>query len=554
MQQPIPQSYYSADTPPDEGAAAALDGAPTVGEHVAVLVCHGMGQQVRFETLDALAREVLTTAISCGTAVEEEITVALQPEAGSFYPRAELRLKKADGSRLDAHFYEAYWAPLTEGRVSLRETLAFFIDAGRSGLRFAWRDGVFNRWMFGGRQEFEIPARRIWQLGIALWILLLVTAAFTAVALLPAIKIVDAFRAGSADRAVAVIAAVGFSIGVILALSGAFAVALARVAGIGADTGRPKSAIDAEPGIMASKRSKRWMSAIIVALVVGLSLWATIYLGQLMYDRWLLPAASEPRAHVAGVIAAIALLAIEAYVLLKLIREFLIEFGGDVAAYVAPFKVSKFEEIRRGIQERGRTVARFVYAARAPGSDQPLYDRVMVVGHSLGSVLAYDTLNDAIKRDAAADGWVAGSDACQYDVVDRTGLLLTFGSPLDKTAFIFRTQKSALEVSAREKLASAVQPLIMSYANRRGRWINIWSRSDWISGPLGYYDRPQPRPGEGVCNIENRESRNPGKAHTEYWSGPLVRGVLHQALTGVCPGDVPEPQRSQIVAALESGS
>lgn len=221
-----------------------------------------------------------------------------------------------------------------------------------------------------------------------------------------------------------------------------------------------------------------------------------------------------------------------------------------MAAYVAPFKVSKFEEIRRGIQERGRTAARFVYAARVPGTDRPLYDQVMVVGHSLGSVVAYDTLNDAINRDAAAGGWAAGSRALQYGVVDRTRLLLTFGSPLDKTAFIFRTQKKALEISAREKLASAVQPLIQTYDNRRCRWINIWSRSDWISGPLGYYDQPQPAPKRGVCNIENKGSRWPWLAHTEYWSGPLVSGVLHQALTGACPGDVPEEQRNQIIAAL----
>lgn len=550
ISQPIPQSYFTADSAPDIEGRPDKDHAHLSSEHVAVLVCHGMGQQVRFDTLDALAREVFAAAVRCGSTVDGDMTVSLQPDEGTFYARAELSLKKADGTRTSAHFYEAYWAPLTEGRVSLREALAFFVDAGRSGLRFAWRDGVFNRWMFGGRQEFEIPARRIWQLGLALWILLLVATAFTAVSLLPVIKITDGLRAGGADREVAFIAAVAFSIGVIIAISGAFAVFIARLSGIGADTSRPKSVIDAQPGIMASRKWRRWVTASIVTMVVAVSLWATIYVGKVMYQRWLLPAATDPFQHLLGAALALALLAIEAFVFLKLIRGFLIEFGGDVAAYVAPFKVSKFDEIRHGIQERGRTAARFIYAARAAGTDRPLYDRVIVVGHSLGSVLAYDTLNEAINRDASAGGWAAGSAACQYDVVNRTSLLLTFGSPLDKTAFIFRTQKSALEVSAREKLASAVQPLIQSYGNRRCRWINIWSRSDWISGPLGYYDQPQPPPNQGVCNIENNGSRNPGTAHTEYWTGPLISGVLHQALTGTCPSDVPEPQRTQIIAAL----
>jgi hypothetical protein len=39
--------------------------------------------------------------------------------------------------------------------------------------------------------------------------------------------------------------------------------------------------------------------------------------------------------------------------------------------------------------------------------------------------------------------------------------------------------------------------------------------SDWISGPLGYYDTPQPRPNEhAVINIENAGSKKPWHVHT----------------------------------------
>ena len=165
-------------------------------------------------------------------------------------------------------------------------------------------------------------------------------------------------------------------------------------------------------------------------------------------------------------------------------------------------------------------------------------------------MLAYDTLNDAINRDTHENGWGQGSAVDGYRVVDRTKLLLTFGSPLDKTAFVFRTQKTQREIDVREALAGAQQPLILSYAMRRARWINLWSPSDWISGSIGYYDAPQPLPGQAVCNIENPGSKRPDKAHTEYWSGPLFRGVLHTAITGVCPADVPEPQRSQVLSAF----
>ncbi|MCR4340761.1 MAG: hypothetical protein NUW01_12845 [Gemmatimonadaceae bacterium] len=547
---PVPQPFFTPDAPPETAERPRATATEAPAEHVAVLVCHGMGQQVRFGTLDDLARAVFATAVRCKTALDPDISVALQPDAGNFHARAELNLKKSDGSRASVHFYEAYWAPLTEGRVTLRETLRFFVDAGLGGLRFAWRDGVFNRSMFGGRQEFEIPARRIWQLGLALWVLLLVSTAFAAVTVLPLFITADRLRAAGADREIAGAATVALSIGVVILVSFLIAMIAARAAGVGADTGRPKSATDAQPGMMASKSWRRWGSAALTVIAAIASIVITAVAGYLMYRCWLLPAAEDPVKNWPRAVLAVILLGGEAFAFLRVMRGFLIEFGGDVAAYVAPFKVSKFEEIRRAIQERGRSAARFIYAVRAPGSDRPLYDRVMVVGHSLGSVLAYDTLNDAMNRDASPEGWGAGSRAHQYDVVNRTRLLLTFGSPLDKTAFIFRTQRNALEVTAREKLASAVQPLIQNYDNRRCRWVNVWSRSDWISGPLGYYDQPQPPPGQGVCNIENRGSRNPGTAHTEYWEGPLISGVLHHALIGTCPPDVPEPQRSRIVAAL----
>src|SRR5262245_37780789 len=108
-----------------------------LAERIAILVCHGMGQQVQYETLDTVARQVRTAAQACGTATDQDVTVSLHPDDIGFIGRAELPLKRADGSRVDVHFYEAYWAPLTEGRITLRETLTFFIEAGFRGLRFA---------------------------------------------------------------------------------------------------------------------------------------------------------------------------------------------------------------------------------------------------------------------------------------------------------------------------------------------------------------------------------------------------------------------------------
>jgi len=526
-------------------------GSKPVPERVAVLVCHGMGQQVQYETLDTVARQVRAAAQDCGTATEEDVTVSLQPDDVGFIGRAELPLKRQDGSRVDVHFYEAYWAPLTEGRITLRETLTFFIEAGFRGLRFALIDGVFDRWMFGGRQEFEIPSRRVFQFGLAIWLLGLVTAAFGAIALLPVMKVIGVVRDISAAPTIATLAAVAFSIGILLVIAGIVAITVARLLGTGSDTARPRSVIDPpEVGILAPLKRTRVAALLsVLAIVVG---WGAVVfrIGTWMYADWLLPTLLNPSFHRVSLAIIVVAYLIEVLLFTHFIRGFLVAFAGDVTAYVSPYKVSKFEEIRRAIQDRGKRVARFVYSAEGDTPGRALYDHVYVVGHSLGSVLAYDTLNDAINRDVHEHGWGAGSPEGAFRVVRRTKLLLTFGSPLDKTAFVFRTQKTETDFSVREALASAQQPMILSYDNRECRWINVWSRSDWVSGALGYYDRPIPPSAKVVHNIEHLGSTFPGTAHTEYWTAPIIRGVLHTALTGQCPGDVNDNERRQILAAL----
>ncbi len=546
------QLSVQVEPPKAKPAAPPSPVAPKLDRRVAVLICHGMGQQVQFETLDTVVREVRETALRCETLVPKNQTVgvSLHADEGRFVARAELnlQLKDQNNSRREVHFYEAYWAPLTEGRVTLRETLTFLVDAGWRGMWFAFRDGVFDRWMFGGREEFQIPPRRVLQLGLGLWMILLIAAAITATGLLPLMKLLDLFRVGHTDPQIAVTAAVAFSIGIFLGLFGAGAVLIAWLLGTGADVQRPKAVIDAPIGILASPMWQRVAMALAFFGSILLSGGLTVLIGIALYRKWILPAVTDPAAHRGVVIVGIVLFVVQAVLFRRFIKNFLVEFAGDVAAYVSPYKVSKFEEIRHAIQERGRQAARFIYSARESGS--LLYDEVFVVGHSLGSVLAYDTLNDAIKRDTHENGWGKEAPGGGYRVVDRTKLLLTFGSPLDKTAFVFRTQKTEREIDVREALAGAQQPLILDYAMRRARWINLWSPSDWISGSIGYYDAPQPRPGQAVCNIENPGSKRPDKAHTGYWEGPLFRGVLHTALTGICPDDVPEPQRGQVISGL----
>jgi hypothetical protein len=204
------------------------------------------------------------------------------------------------------------------------------------------------------------------------------------------------------------------------------------------------------------------------------------------------------------------------------IRGVLVQFVGDVAIYVMPYKLDAFNDLRKEIKDVVYKVAHAVYALKDK-SGQLVYDRVIVLGHSLGSVIAYDGLNRLILEDGAA-----APDQVLH-VVDRTSLFLTFGSPLDKTAFIFGAQGHDT-TEARESLAASVQPLIQSYEYRPEKWINIYSPWDIISGYLDLYDLPGATNPKKVNNLKDPEATTLLMAHTEYWNDGLLVRTLYDAL------------------------
>jgi hypothetical protein len=208
-------------------------------------------------------------------------------------------------------------------------------------------------------------------------------------------------------------------------------------------------------------------------------------------------------------------------------RYFIVEFVGDVAAYVSPCKDSKFDEVRRKIQKVGLDVGKVIYGFGKPLPTVPKYKKIVVVGHSLGSVLAYDTLNALINLDNVS------SPEKRRHVVERTCALITFGSPLDKTAFIFRMASANEQDWIREQLAACVQPLIVSYPLYRPpsfHWINIWSGMDIISGSFQYYDDPavMPTDPKHVQNMPDPRARRPLLAHVQYGGNELLREQLYK--------------------------
>jgi hypothetical protein len=84
-------------------------------------------------------------------------------------------------------------------------------------------------------------------------------------------------------------------------------------------------------------------------------------------------------------------------------------------------------------------------------------------------------------------------------------------------------------------LAATVQPMIRDTRVRSFPWINVFARSDIISGSLELYDLPDDDPdapggAQRVENLEDSDATTWLVAHVEYWKNSLVWEKLHACL------------------------
>jgi len=400
----------------------------------AILICHGMGKQLRFESLDTVVH-ALTLECKHRWGTLPLVKFGQVKHGPEWIPRAEITVTDGQGKQREIHLYEAYWAPLTEGKVNARDVTRFLFSAAWKGIRNSLSDG-FDLWMFGKPQRFKYP---IWTLFGIIGAFLLVCAVW-------------------ATYVVLVTYATGF---------------LTRM----------YQAVTSSGGSLPEA-----LGQLFAGLNVNTLLWFLLL------------------------------------ILAWAVRTLYIQYVGDVAAYISSHDVSKFNDIRKAIQDTVCKVATAVYRAQEP-SGLYLYDRVVVAGHSLGSLIIYDALNRLINEELAEAG--------VSSVPARTPLLLTFGSPLDKIAFIFRTQKR--NAAIREAFAANKQPMILNYEYRPKRWVNLHASMDPVSGRLDYFDLPDAqvdtnfRP-RRIVNQKDPSAWMPLLAHNQYWDNQLFRTILMDEL------------------------
>lgn len=567
------------------GTAPASDRATTT---YAVFFTHGMGQPIPFQTIDQVATSLRALDLKLGHHNPSPVGRTIK-SGEDWLNRIELRIKTGAES-VDVHLYEGYWAPLTEGRTTARNVIGFLAGAGLNGLRHT--KGRFRRWLFGKYPELPIPVRTVFYLLIALATVASLVAMNSAIAVVAAARallgVKPPWLTGNLFNDLTT------TFNIVVTLMGVFAVSLAAAALIRRHEWAPTLrkvwswvtialfALALLVVILAGAGLPFLFYGHIRELTGGVQVWHSLagvetvtrfndlfdaaalrvsaVAAAIVAGRWtwrvlkgLVKDLEERKTRLLTAVVALAFVAVLAAVLalvLFFVRTFsanapdtsvvakhvawpllvaasfyirlvLVQFVGDVAIYVMPYKLDAFNDLRREIKLKVHAAAKAVYS-------QAEYDRVIVVGHSLGSVIAYDALNMLILED-------------ELDVVRRTPLFLTFGSPLDKTAFVFAVQAHGTS-EAREALAGSVQPLIQDYAKRPRRWINVWSPWDIISGELDLYDPPrelhefpEATLAQRVQNVRDQEATTLLVAHTEYWKNPLLARTIYDEIAALNP-------------------
>jgi hypothetical protein len=469
----------------------------------AVLVFHGIGEELRFETLSRAASLLLVEAENRRATVESVVirSVPRDAAANDLEVRAELSWTESNGTKRQVHVYESYWAPLTLGKVTYWETVRFLAASGWNGIRgafFSGRFGTFQRWLFGQFRTLKVSLGTVPLLATLMLMVGFVAAIIAmAAAAVPGV----AKQVGSGDARRDFANAAGF-------IYHQIAIPLNEIV--------------------------RFVGSV-VANVEGRS-------EQPSWINHLLFYPDVSREHLGQAVLAFVLW-VGLVTLAYWVRNLLTIYAGSLVAYLSPYKDSKFEDLRHQIQQRGLDLASLVYDGHEfPSGWIPRYNEIVILGHSLGSVIAYDTLNAMINKQAAKL-----HSGVPNPVIERTKALITFGSPLDKTAFLFRAQlkigrtRLDREGELRETMVSAVQPLITDYPMyrcnpvpppRRPRWINLWSRMDVISGSLDYYDDPSILPNDPrhVQNQIDRGAWKPIAAHNQYWTTKLLRQSVYSEL------------------------
>jgi len=464
----------------------------------AMLIIHGIGQQNPYETLDQFARN-LTRYLRYEGGIDD-LTLSAQKVDHNDWVEAMIHLETAEhGPQTEGgmqpasiDLYEYYWAPETEDKISYKQTISWLIKTTLTPLRMLDQNvqAIQGEPDSEGLSRSAILRRELWRIAW-LYIPLLAVVALLGLWLPSALNLTDSLkqtaREWNADHPlVRAIMTVLFAIALVM-----YWVVAKQVAAKWLRWMRQQTAM---------VDSRVTTSTLLTGSLVALLGIGTGYLFHVDLGQYVRPVLNE---HVAFALAAFAIA--------RIMQLFLADFVGDVAVYVNVDAKARNYAARRAILNGAASAI-----TRILKDKMRAYEQVIVAGHSLGSVIAYDSLNELMnrcQRDSDPDQAIyATPDQIVGDQPARAAIhrgdlarikgLVTFGSPLDKVHYFFRefvpeSQSIRAQIisllgsfrtrpSGRDYGIYRLQPYLANQLNNV-QWLNAWSRQDPVSGMLHFY-------------------------------------------------------------------
>jgi len=498
---------------------------PLRSHKIAMLVIHGIGEQNPYETLDSFARGVFSFLKGACSSIK------LDPLLTSHKEWTQVGMHIAvnadvNGTNEEGYVdvFEYYWAPETEDKLSWKDTLKWLVRTDLTPLRYfadnlqammeardepLWsqfrkktfwslsREGSFS-WAL--LQSFRLYALEIGRV-VALYIPLAIGLLWLLAWLASAPAIWDALKSvGSVLQSYRALADVALSLYAFSAIMLFFAFqSLAEYL--------KRNRVSIEERAEAAWFVLAFLSAVFFSL-----------LGYFLSSRYHV----DLQALRVEVLTKSILHPLYAALLAAIFSYILTGYVADVAVYVTSDAKSKNYEARSAILKGScDALKRLLVDAH--------YDYVILAGHSLGSVIAYDTINELLVQ-LNSD---PGKNGDRPDVflreeqLQKLRGLLTFGSPLDKIYYFFREH-------VKEDQAIRAQILSMLYSFRKIKsqreydefeftytfdqlkdlvWVNAYAHLDPVSAKLKFY------------RLDDADQKAfhywiPGLAHLSYWGDP----------------------------------
>jgi hypothetical protein len=551
---------------PEISPPPPIDQKPT-SKRIAFLVIHGIGQQRPYETLDQFGRGLLESFAGDENAptwkIYPQLEVCKDPRhEQQSWVRASYRIAPDTpiGFQSDMHtprdtiedisLIEYYWAPITQDKITYTGSLLFLIRAGLQPFLYMGANINAIGKTDPGRLWKVIGREFIRQACLFLPLILFLAATLAWLDTAKPLSAIKDFRNPSLP---VILTAVLIFIRYLYM----YTIGKALFQSLHAKSGWQKKSI--------------WRLLMLFAFLANLFLWPFLLspvLGYIAYFGSNLPRSmpwiSLHLSHWSSGLSTVAantafpadwmlrlnaLLFLDprfsAYlpiilwlILAAFVRFILISYVGDVAVYVNASELAKNFVARSEILDECTATLTGILKAKLRPADplsSPAFDQVYVAAHSLGSVIAYDTINTLLDR-----ARTACSDPAQIQAADLDRLqgMVTFGSPLNKIFYFFREQIDPRQVLRSQTLdllhsfrvlsnlkqsggAWQFQPITNDdwneadrYLDHNFRWINAYSIEDPVSGRLIFYDL------QDELNQEQYNLYPPVIAHLSYWKDP----------------------------------